>query len=77
MFSILSEFAHNESGATVIEYGLVAALISIAAIVAMGAAGASLSHAYGVIAGDLTRIAGDLTSVASSPTSAPAAAQFN
>ena len=77
MFAMLSEFARDESGATVIEYGFVAALISIAAIVAMGAAGTSLSHAYGAIAGDLTRIAGDLASVAGSPPSAPAAAQLN
>jgi hypothetical protein len=30
-------FARDESGATAIEYGLIAALVSIAAIVAMGA----------------------------------------
>ncbi len=73
MFAILSEFTRDQSGATVIEYGFIAAFISIAAIIAMGAAGASVSDAYGAIAGDLTRIAGDLTSVASSPPSAPTA----
>ncbi len=72
MFTMLSEFIRDESGATVIEYGFIAAFISIAAIVAMGAAGASVSDAYGAIAGDLTRIAGDLTSIASSPPPAPA-----
>ncbi len=73
MFAMLSEFTRDESGATVVEYGFVAALISIAAIVAMGEVGASVSDAYGAIAGDLTRIAGDLTSIGSSPPPAPAA----
>ncbi len=76
MFAMLSEFIRNQSGATVIEYGFIASFISIAAIVAMGAAGASVSDAYGAIAGDLTRIAGDLTSVASSPPSAPTAGRL-
>ncbi len=76
MFAMLSEFTRDESGATVIEYGFVAALISIAAIVAMGATGASLSDAYGAIAGDLTRIAGDLTGLAGSPPPAPAAGRL-
>ncbi len=74
MFEMLSEFTRDESGATVIEYGFVAALISIAAIVAMVATGASISDAYGAIASDLTRIAGDLTDLAGSPPPAPAAA---
>ncbi len=77
MLAMLSEFIRDESGATVIEYGFVAALISIVAIVAMGAVGASVSDAYGAIAGDLTRIAGDLASVAGSPPPIPAAAQLN
>ena len=76
MFAMLSEFIRDESGATVIEYGFIAAFISIAAIVAMGAAGASVSDAYGAIAGDLTRIADNLTSIASSPPPAPAAGRL-
>ena len=58
MFAILSEFTRDQSGATVIEYGFIAALISIAAIIAMAATGASLSHAYGAIAGELSNAAG-------------------
>lgn len=36
----------NESGATAIEYGLIAALISVAAIGAMGALGTALNSTY-------------------------------
>ena len=36
----------NEDGATAIEYGLIAALIAVAAITAMGALGNSLSNTF-------------------------------
>jgi pilus assembly protein Flp/PilA len=36
-------FSKDESGATAIEYGLVAALVSVAAIVTLEASGSSLS----------------------------------
>lgn len=39
-------FLSNESGATAIEYGLIAALISIAAIVAMKAIGPKLNNTF-------------------------------
>jgi pilus assembly protein Flp/PilA len=39
-------FMKDESGATAIEYGLLAALISIAAIVAMQAVGTALSTTF-------------------------------
>lgn len=39
----------NEEGATAIEYGLIAALISIAAIGAMGALGTSLSTSFNTV----------------------------
>ena len=54
---MLSDFTRDESGATAIEYGFIVALISIAAIVAMGAAGDSLLLAYDAIADDLTTVA--------------------
>ena len=41
------------SGVTAIEYGLIAALIAIAAIVAMTSVGTSLSDIFNLIAGDL------------------------
>jgi pilus assembly protein Flp/PilA len=36
----------NEEGATAIEYGLIAALIAVAAITAMGSLGNSLSNTF-------------------------------
>ena len=36
----------DESGATAIEYGLIAALVSVAIIVALGALGTSLSDLF-------------------------------
>jgi len=36
----------NEEGATAIEYGLIAALIAVAAIVAMGQLGNTLSNTF-------------------------------
>lgn len=36
----------DEAGATAIEYGLIAALIAVAAITAMGALGNSLSNTF-------------------------------
>lgn len=40
-------FMKDEEGATAIEYGLIAALISVAAITAMGALGGQLSTLFG------------------------------
>ena len=40
------EFARDESGATAIEYGLIAALVSVAAIGAMTALGDSLDNMF-------------------------------
>lgn len=39
----------NEDGATAIEYGLIAALIAVAAITAMGALGNSLSSTFNLV----------------------------
>ncbi len=41
-----SQIMTNEDGATAIEYGLIAALIAIAAIVAMGALGNNLRNTF-------------------------------
>ena len=43
----------NEEGATAIEYGLIAALISVAAIAGMNALGGSLSALFNNVAGQL------------------------
>ena len=41
-----ARFMKDESGATAIEYGLIAALIAVAAIVAMGAVGDGLNNTF-------------------------------
>lgn len=53
MTKFVSRFAKDESGATAIEYGLIAALIAVVIIGAVGALGDSLSEAFGRIAGQL------------------------
>jgi pilus assembly protein Flp/PilA len=46
MSKILARFAKDESGATAIEYGLIAALIALAIIVGAGALGNSLNKMF-------------------------------
>ena len=45
----------NEDGATAIEYGLIAALIAVAAITAMGAIGTNLNSTFTNVATALRR----------------------
>ncbi len=45
---------HDEAGATAIEYGLIAALISVAAIGAMTALGGSLGNTFNTVSGNLS-----------------------
>jgi pilus assembly protein Flp/PilA len=51
--SVLARLVRDDSGATAIEYGLIAALIAVAAIVAMQAVGTSLISIFTTIAKDL------------------------
>jgi pilus assembly protein Flp/PilA len=53
MFSAVKAFWRDECGATAIEYGLIAALVSIAAIVAMGAMGNELGEMFNTVASEL------------------------
>jgi len=46
MFKLIRKLRRDEEGATAIEYGLIAALISVAAIVAMTALGTSLKTMF-------------------------------
>jgi pilus assembly protein Flp/PilA len=46
MLSFLSRFMANESGATAIEYGLIAAGIAVAIIVAVQTVGANLNTTF-------------------------------
>lgn len=50
---IFARFAQDESGATAIEYGLIAALISVGIIAAATALGGSLGDLFNNIAGVL------------------------
>jgi pilus assembly protein Flp/PilA len=49
----VKKFIQDDSGATAIEYGLIAALVSIAAIVAMGAMGNELGEMFNTVASEL------------------------
>jgi pilus assembly protein Flp/PilA len=53
MFATLTKLLKNEDGATAIEYGLIAALIAVAAIGAFTAVGSSLTGIFSTVAGDL------------------------
>ncbi|MBP6580129.1 MAG: Flp family type IVb pilin [Sphingorhabdus sp.] len=43
---MIKKLFKNEEGATAIEYGLIAALIAVAAIVAMGSLGNNLTNTF-------------------------------
>lgn len=47
------KFFKDESGATAIEYGLIAALVSVAAIAGFNAVGGSLDGLFNDISGEL------------------------
>jgi pilus assembly protein Flp/PilA len=51
--NIFARFAQDESGATAIEYGLIAALISVAIITAVSLLGGNLGNLFNGIAGRL------------------------
>ena len=50
MKSIIKSFIQDESGATAIEYGLIAALIAVAAIAAFQLVGTNLSSIFNTVA---------------------------
>ena len=52
--SILKRFAKDESGATAIEYGLIAALIAVVCITAMKSVGTNLTNKFNAIATNLS-----------------------
>ena len=49
----IKSFLSNESGATAIEYGLIAALIAVAAIAAMTTLGSKLQGTFGNVSAKL------------------------
>jgi len=50
MLTTISKLLKNEDGATAIEYGLIAALIAVAAIAAFQLVGTSLSGIFNTVA---------------------------
>jgi len=53
MFATLTKLWKSEEGATAIEYGLIAALIAVAAIAAMQLVGTNLTSVFNNVASDL------------------------
>jgi pilus assembly protein Flp/PilA len=53
MTNLIKRFADDESGATAIEYGLIAGLISIVVIATLGPVGEALTDVFGAISGAL------------------------
>jgi len=58
MFAKMIGFIRDEDGATAIEYGLIAALVSVAAIGALTAMGGSLSTMFNTVSSALSSAAG-------------------
>jgi pilus assembly protein Flp/PilA len=53
MTNLFARFVKNESGATAIEYGLIAALVAVVCITALTTLGTSLSAMFTSVAGQL------------------------
>ena len=49
----IKKLRKNEEGATAIEYGLIAALIAVAAMAAMGALGDNLNETFGKVSDEM------------------------
>ncbi len=58
MSKFVSRFLKDESGATAIEYGLIAALIAVALVAAMGILGSGLKTSFQGISDKLTNPSG-------------------
>jgi len=53
MAKFISRFAHDESGATAIEYGLIAALVAVVLVTALSAMGNKLSGTFQKVSDNL------------------------
>jgi pilus assembly protein Flp/PilA len=53
LFNCFARLLRDDSGATAIEYGLIAALIAVAAVVVMGTVGSNLTSVFTTVAADL------------------------
>jgi pilus assembly protein Flp/PilA len=54
MTHLVKKFVRDESGATAIEYGLIASLIGIAIIAGVRSVGTKLSDTFAKVSGNLT-----------------------
>jgi len=52
--TFIKKFVRDTKAATAIEYGLIAALIAVAAIAALGSVGNSVSNTFNKVDGELT-----------------------
>jgi pilus assembly protein Flp/PilA len=55
MHALIARFVEDESGATAIEYGLIAALISVAIIAATNTLGSNISNTFQKVADNIAR----------------------
>ena len=53
MFAMLKQLVKDEAGVTAIEYGLIAALIAVAAVTVMGTVGSSLKNTFNNVSTNL------------------------
>jgi pilus assembly protein Flp/PilA len=53
MLASFIKLLNNEDGATAIEYGLIAALIAVAAVTVLGTVGTNLTSTFNTVAGKL------------------------
>ena len=53
MFAFCTKLLNKEDGATAIEYGLIAALIAVAAVTVLGTVGTNLTSVFSTVASDL------------------------
>jgi pilus assembly protein Flp/PilA len=56
--TVLKKFWNDDSGATAIEYGLIAALVSVMAIAALSSSGENLSGTFTNVSGELQKGSG-------------------
>jgi pilus assembly protein Flp/PilA len=54
--SMFRRFVKDDSGATAIEYGLIAALVSVAIIVALGTLGNNLNATFSAVSDELNGV---------------------
>lgn len=61
MLRFVRRFVGNEQGATAIEYGLIVALVSVGAVIALDSLGDSLASIFNLVTSELTQVASQAT----------------